>query len=106
MKEVTIESESDGRKWFSECNRWFDLKEEDGKIERELLAIEQPNTLKKIVNDQTSINSSRNRYDDDNFETKSFSKKFDRLFGSDKQSNFNPEKIFFEILQKFKIKNY
>ena len=74
MKEVTIESQSDGRKWFCECNRWFDLKEDDGKIERELLAIEQPNTQKRIV------------YDDDEavrrFETKTNKEVFFFIFFS------------------------
>jgi hypothetical protein len=45
---INIESKSDNRKWFVEVNRWFDLKEDDGKIERELTLIEQPNVVKKI----------------------------------------------------------
>ncbi len=81
MKEVTIESQSDGRKWFCECNRWFDLKEDDGKIERELLAIEQPNTQKRIV------------YDDDEaerrFETKKNSNRFDDIFNNVYKKNSN-----------------
>lgn len=43
LKEVTIESQFDGRKWFCECNKWLDKNESDGLIERELLAIEQHN---------------------------------------------------------------
>ena len=39
LKEVLIESKTDGRRWLFECNRWLDKKEDDGKIERELIAI-------------------------------------------------------------------
>ena len=39
MKEVVIESKMDGRRWLFECNRWLDKKEDDGKLERELIAI-------------------------------------------------------------------
>ena len=39
LKEVVIEAKAEGRQWLCECNRWLDKKEEDGKIERELVAI-------------------------------------------------------------------
>jgi lipoxygenase homology domain-containing protein 1 len=39
LKNVQIESEIDGRQWICECNQWFDKKEGDGKIERQLIAI-------------------------------------------------------------------
>jgi hypothetical protein len=32
----------DGRKWLFPCNKWFAKDEDDKKIERELIAIEQP----------------------------------------------------------------
>lgn len=41
MKEILIESKLSRRTWLCECNRWLDRKEDDGKIERELMAIEQ-----------------------------------------------------------------
>lgn len=79
-KEVVIESQSDGRKWFVDVNRWFDLKEDDGKIERELLALEQPNTQKRIVYDDYESQA----------ENRKFSKRFDDIFNNynKKQSNF------------------
>ncbi|CAF0746946.1 unnamed protein product [Brachionus calyciflorus] len=49
LKEVIIVSKIDGRVWLCESNQWFDKKEEDRKIERELIAIEQFNFQKKTV---------------------------------------------------------
>ena len=62
-------------------NRWFDLKEDDGKIERELLAIEQAGTHKKI---------SYNDEDERKFENRKISKRFDDIFNdyNKKPSNF------------------
>ena len=40
LKEVLVESVPDGRKWLCECNNWLAKDEADGKIERELPAIE------------------------------------------------------------------
>ncbi len=37
MKEVVIDAPKLGHKWRFPCNHWFDKREEDGKIERELL---------------------------------------------------------------------
>ena len=38
LKEVHIESLSDGRKWLVECNQWFDRNEGDGKTKLALVA--------------------------------------------------------------------
>ena len=40
LKEVIIESLFDGRKWICECNNWLAKDEGDGKVERELYAVE------------------------------------------------------------------
>ena len=48
LKEVVVESQANSRKWLFECNRWLNKFEDDGKIERELVAIEQPKTKKTL----------------------------------------------------------
>ncbi|RNA20949.1 lipoxygenase homology domain-containing 1 [Brachionus plicatilis] len=49
LKEILIESKSSKRTWLCECNRWLDRKEDDGKIERELKAVEQFGYDKKTI---------------------------------------------------------
>ena len=41
LKEVLIQSQIDGRQWLCECNQWLAKDEGDGKIERDLVAVEQ-----------------------------------------------------------------
>lgn len=47
MDQVIIESKLDGRVWVFGCNQWLDKKENDHKIERELIAQEQIKSQKK-----------------------------------------------------------
>ena len=41
LKQVTVESAKDRTSWLCECNRWLDTFEDDGRIERDLPAVEQ-----------------------------------------------------------------
>ncbi len=41
LKEVLITCNIDGRQWLCECNQWLDKMRGDGKIERDLVAVEQ-----------------------------------------------------------------
>lgn len=50
LKEILVESQANGVKWLCECNRWLDKFEDDGKIERELNATEQPRSRRKWQN--------------------------------------------------------
>ena len=49
LKDVTVESVTDGRLWTFDCNMWFDKNREDGRIEREL--IPSPLTEKSNTDD-------------------------------------------------------
>lgn len=52
-QEVIIESLLDGRRWLCECDNWLAKGEGDGKIERELPAIEmRPDMMNNALNNK------------------------------------------------------
>ena len=52
-QEVIIESLLDGRRWLCECDNWLAKDEGDGKIERELPAIEmRPDMMNNTLNNK------------------------------------------------------
>ena len=110
---MIVESLLDGRSWFCECNRWFDKNQDDGKIEREILAIEQPNLrnpsgdLKNVTNDLKDRSlSSRGLRDDfkppiDFQKEKSFSPRVTRDLKGEHLSKTNNQ--LFHLFKKFDI---